>query len=139
MMMNSLHCVIFLQISPLSTQIIIPFCTNLPLLNLSKELRKFNQLGQMCITGDLNSRTGENLDYVCNINLDRYVELPEENVQHVNSLPKLRNQDKHVTMLGTKLLTLCKENSLVIVNGRFEPGLCTFYCTRRNGLFASYR
>ena len=134
--MNSLHCVIFLQISPLSTQIIIPFCTNLPLLNLSKDLRKFNQLGQICITGDLNSRTGENLDYVCNINLDMYVDLPEENVQLVNSLPKLRNQDKHLTMFGTKWLTLCKENSLVIVNGRLEPGLCTFYCTRRNGLLA---
>jgi len=106
---------------------------------LSNDILKCNQLGKICFTGDLNSRTGENLDYICNINLDRCVDLPEENVQHVNSLPKLRNQDKHVTMFGTKLLTLCKENSLVIVNGRLESGLCTFYCTRRNGLFASYR
>ena len=90
----------------------------------------------MCITGDINSRTSENLDYVCNINLDRYVDLLEENVQKVNSLPTRRNQDKHVNMFGTKLLTLCKENSLVIVNGRLEPGFCTFRSSQRNGLFA---
>jgi len=57
-------------------------------------------------------------------------------VHNVNSLYKRRNQDKHVNMFGTKLLTLCKENSLVIVNGRLDPGLCTFHSSQRNGLFA---
>ena len=41
------------------------------------------------------------------------------------------SRDSHVNQFGNKLLSLCKENSLLIVNGRLEPGHFTcFNCTR---------
>ena len=122
-MINSLHCDIFLLIIPLCKQIIpfckqiVPFCMNLTF------LRNCLRICINCI--------GENLDYVCNINLDRYVDLPRENVHSVNTLPKRKNQDKHVNMYGTILLTLCKENSLVIVNGRL---LYCCHCVKKTVL-----
>ena len=42
-------------------------------------------------------------------------------------LPVRRNCDSHVNPFGTKLLTLCKENDLCILNGRLEEGFCTYY------------
>ena len=44
--------------------------------------------------------------------IDRFVDVPEENVPNVNTVPKRKNQDKHVTMFGTKLLTLRKRKLL---------------------------
>ena len=34
----------------------------------------------------------------------------------------------HVNNFGSRLLNICKENDLYIVNGRKEPGQCKCYC-----------
>lgn len=99
--------------------------------SLNNDIRIYNELGHVYLLGDLNSRTSDSLDYVTDINLDRYVDLPEH-VNYASSLPARKNCDKGSNNFGSKLLTLCKENELVIVNGRLEPGNCTYHGIHRN-------
>ena len=80
----------------------------------------------------MNARTGEQPDFVPNIDLDRFVETPPGG--DLNSLPSRKNEDVVVNSYGLKLLTLCKENEVYIVNGRLDEGKCTFHSTYRKDL-----
>ena len=96
---------------------------------INSDVRKYSDLGDIYLLGDLNSRTGLTHDYISDIHLDRYVNMPQTAAV---SLPVRKNHDSHVNNYGLKLLTLCKENDLCIVNGRKECGKCTFNATYRN-------
>ncbi len=85
----------------------------------------------MFICGDMNGRTGERSDQINNIGLDRYVrELPSV-MKYEYDLPDRHSDDKSVNSFGLRLLSLCKEHDLRLVNGRLEPG--RFTCYTHNG------
>ena len=96
---------------------------------LDNGIRKYCDFGHIFLTGDFNARTGEDLDFIPSAGLDRFVDLPFSVDNH---LPGRMNCDKIVNTFGRKLLSLCKENSLFIVNGRLEKGEYTFHGTHRN-------
>ena len=52
------------------------------------------------------SRTGENLDYLNECNLDKFVAFDVEDI------PKCTSQDKVTNVFGKRLLQLCKETGL---------------------------
>lgn len=86
-------------------------------------------MGEIYLAGDFNSRTGELLDYVKNINLNRFVPIEDYFVK-----PELtrKSNDKCVNAFGHKLISLLKENSLSFVNGRLEEGKLTCYSVKRD-------
>lgn len=103
---------------------------------LSNDIRHYSELGDILITGDLNSRVGQRSDIVQNINLDRFVDMPLNDIP-ADNLPKRSSFDNKSNGFGNKLLTVCKENSIFIVNGRKEVGKFTCYNLIRNRLAAS--
>ena len=54
---------------------------------LCEDVRKYSDFGKVYITGDLNARTGEELDVVPNVNHDRYVDSPI-NENDTSNLPQ---------------------------------------------------
>jgi hypothetical protein len=99
---------------------------------LETDIRKYRDKGDIFIAGDLNSRTGLLPDYIEDIQLDRYIDMPSDSSNQVISDMVRLNCDKVVNPFGRKLLSLCKENEIVIANGRLEPGDCTYYGLHRN-------
>ena len=73
------------------------------------------------IAGDFNSRTGEQRDFVPEMHIERYLEVPINNLNAISLLQR-KNNDKVVNEYGRKLLALCKETDISIVNGRLEDG-----------------
>ena len=88
---------------------------------LNSDIRKYSEKGKVYITGDFNSRTGEQLDFVPEMHLERYLDVPTNNSSAI-SLPQRKNNDKVVNEYGRKLIALCKETDVSIVNGRLEEG-----------------
>ena len=80
------------------------------------------QFGDVLLTGDFNARVGQRSDLVDNLNLDRYVNMPEPDLP-IDILPQRLSADIQTNTFGHKLLTLCKENSVFIANGRLEQCL----------------
>ena len=97
---------------------------------LCEDVRKYSDFGQVYITGDFNARTGEELDVVPNVNLDRYVDSPI-NENDTSNLTQRVNDDKVVNYFGRKLLDFCKLSNCVILNGRLEKGQFTFNTIQR--------
>ena len=58
---------------------------------ISDEIRKHMDVGHVLLLGDFNARTGQEPDYVSDVNIDRFVDLPCEGLLNV-SLP-LRTSD----------------------------------------------
>ena len=82
------------------------------------------------LCGDLNSRCGRLSNRVDQLGLDRYVNLPHEDEYSFTIEPRV-SSDKRVNSFGRKLLSLCKEHHIVIMNGRIEPG--GFTCITQSG------
>ena len=84
----------------------------------------------MYLCGDLNSRCGVLSDRVEQLGLGRFVDLPVED--HLSSPIAVRESyDAYVNVFGHKLISLCKEQDMLIVNGRLEPG--RFTCITQAG------
>ena len=81
---------------------------------LSEEIRHFTYLGAVYICGDFKSRTGS-----------RFVDLLDSD-EHTSNSPCRRSLDSIVNTFGHKLISICKENDLKILNGCLEPGRFTF-------------
>jgi exonuclease III len=80
--------------------------------NLEELVFKYNELGNVMLLGDFNSRTGvnnETLEY--NTYIDD--ELPVD-----SSLTQRNSKDNKTNEFGKKLLDLCRHNNLIILNGR---------------------
>ena len=101
---------------------------------LNNDIVKYRLLGDVYLTGDLNSRVGQKADYVDNVNLDRYVDLPDSDL-NVLDIPPRVSMDSTVNTFGNRLLNLCKANNLLIANGRCENG--DFTCRSLNRHFAA--
>ena len=78
---------------------------------LDTEIRKYCDKGNIFLLGDLNSRTSNLPDYITDLNLERYVDLPES-VMSGADLPPRKNHDNGFNNYGSKLLSLCKGNNL---------------------------
>ena len=96
---------------------------------LMNQIAKVDEGGKILISGDLNSRISNlqecNLDYVYNNDVSNFVNLPlSENViisddflKNDMSLQRV-NKDKNVNDYGYKLIDMCNECDLAILNGR---------------------
>ena len=104
--------------------------------HLSNEIRKYEDLGHVFLMGDFNARTGDQSDCIEDLNLDRFLDLPCDDINY-SSLPVRKNHDYSVNHYGHKLLSLCKENSCCILNGCFDEGRCTYHSTYRNSPVSS--
>ena len=53
------------------------------------------------------------------------------------TLPVRKSHDLHVNNFGCRLLELCKQNNIFILNGRLETGQCTYHSVLRSRPVAS--
>ena len=100
------------------------------LLSLTEDVRYFSGIGDVYLCGDLNSRCGRLSDRVDQLGLDRYVNLPHEDEYSFTIEPRV-SSDECVNIFGRKLISLCKQHDMVIMNGRIEPG--RFTCVTQSG------
>jgi hypothetical protein len=70
---------------------------------MSADFSRYETQGDRYWCGNLNSRTGETPDFVKNINLQRFVDMPE---MHDVMLPVRHSYDKICNPFGLKLLSL---------------------------------
>jgi len=63
-------------------------------------------------------------DVIENIDLERFIDITTYNVP-VDNLPTCVSFDDTCNQFGNKLLNLCKENSIFIINSRSEPAMYT--------------
>ncbi|MCG7875092.1 MAG: hypothetical protein N0C90_02030, partial [Candidatus Thiodiazotropha endolucinida] len=87
-----------------------------------------SNIGDVYLCGDLNSRCGMLSDRVEPLGLGRFVDLPDQDDQP-KDIPPRKSFDIHVNVFGHKLSSLCKEQDMVITNGRLEPGRFTCITT----------
>ena len=97
---------------------------------ISEDVRYFSGIGDVYMCGDLNSRCGRLSDRVDQLGLDRYVNLPDED-EHSYTVGPRASSDERVNIFGRKLISLCKEHDMVIMNGRLEQG--RFTCFTQSG------
>ena len=105
---------------------------------LNTEIRKYSDQGDIFLLGDLNSRTSTLPDYITDLNLDRYVGLPRVRNVWGQFTSACKNHDNGFNNYGSKLLSLCKENNLCILNGRKEDGKCTYNAMHRDRPVSSF-
>ena len=106
-----------------------------PYQELNDKVVKYQSIGDVLITGDFNARTSSLNDFLKNDN-DEYLPVRGDlDFYNADSNDTLRcNSDKNVNSFGKKILQVCKENSLRILNGRIIGDLLGNYtCTRYNG------
>ncbi len=94
------------------------------------------------LVGDMNAQTANLVDYTENDDfLDKYFDLDRDTLEFFDQknamlkegIPLSRNsQDKKKNNHGYKLIEICKNNNLLIVNGRFGPSFSTGQMTFRN-------
>ena len=81
------------------------------------------------ITGDLNAQTASMSDFTCpDTSLDKYLDLDQETInyfdqeaflQRNNILVNRSSKDTKTNNTGHRIVELCKNNNLFILNGRF--------------------
>ena len=112
------------------------YCIGDPFNEIEHELIKFSSDHEnICLIGDFNSRTAEDLDFVeisddefsGMINIDNSIEVMLNELSI--SLHRC-NMDKKKNYFGTLLLQLCKLNNMVICNGRIgdDKNIGKFTC-----------
>lgn len=69
---------------------------------LNNDIRKYSDKGYVFLLGDFNARTGELPDYIPNLQLDRFIDLPEHSSR--DDVPYRHNHDKLVNDFGQRLL-----------------------------------
>lgn len=101
---------------------------------LNDDILTYTDRGKIFITGDMNSRVGLRPDFNENLNLDRYILLPDTDIVPIVDR---KSKDDTVNAFGNKLLSLCKDNDILIVNGRFDDVDYTCYTVNRQNVGAS--
>ena len=84
---------------------------------LEEDINDFQSQGSVLLCGDLNARTGEELDTL-NSQGDKH--LPGGDVLHTPIHTQRLNYDKTTNKSGTHLLHLCRTLGLFLVNGRLR-------------------
>ena len=85
---------------------------------LNKEISHFGRLGTVFIQGDLNARTGTDLDFVTKGKYEFCDEGIDESDPDAIDPNRRNSEDEKINARGKELLDICKLNKLVIVNGR---------------------
>ena len=87
---------------------------------LKLDVRKYSDIGKVCVMGDLNARTSVRPDYTeSSLNFSKYVDTIDNNAEECPFYLCDRNSEDNVfNSSGQKLLDLCKSSDLRIVNGR---------------------
>ena len=91
---------------------------------MEEELLKYSSQGNICITGDINARTGIKEDFIEIDNItDELTFVTEDKTGH-----KIRNNlDMKTNTAGLQLLNLCKVTDMMIINGRKIGNLTGHY------------
>ena len=84
--------------------------------DLELHVEKYKLLGKVLLTGDLNSRTANEIDY---INFDRFLDNNSDIQPNVYVSPRV-NKDHVLDPFGTRLIDMCKTTNLLIANGRLH-------------------
>ena len=106
-----------------------------PYQSLNDKIIKFQTLGDCVITGDFNGRTGDINDFFDN-DSDNFLPVHSDpDFYSVDSNDSYRqSRDCKVNVFGKKIIQICKENSLRILNGRTIGDLFGEYtCIKYNG------
>ena len=89
--------------------------TNIDLYDqLEQDIIQFNDLGKVFVSGDLNGRTSNDIDY---FEFDKYLD-QNELFGHSFDIPVRVNQDRIIDYNGRHLLDICQLTGLLIANGR---------------------
>ena len=89
--------------------------TNIDLYDmLEQDIIHFNNLGKVFVSGDLNGRTSNDLDY---FEFDKYLD-HNTFFEHSFNVPMRVNQDRIIDYNGQRLLDICQWTGLLIANGR---------------------
>ena len=85
---------------------------------LEQDIIKFNDLGKVFVSGDLNGRTSNDIDY---FEFDKYL---DQNSTFWNTfdIPTRVNKDRILDYNGRHLLDICQSTGLLIANGRLLKG-----------------
>jgi exonuclease III len=103
---------------------------------IEDDIIHYNEIGTVILTGDFNARTGNSNDFICNIKLDKFVESFPNNICETESyIEKRVSQDVVTNCFGNKLLQICKNTDMRILNGRHtdDAGKGYFTFISKNG------
>jgi len=93
---------------------------------LEHDIDYFSEYGNIFITGDMNSRVGEKLDFIVH---DSVNNITDDNLYAPDCTSVRASVDKGSNSHGIKLIDLCKSTSLRIVNGRVGDNCrSTYFC-----------
>ena len=98
---------------------------------LEQEIMSFcSEYDYVFLTGDFNAQTANLRDFTCSdALLDKYLDLDNETLEYFNqeafmkcnNIPINRvSSDTKTNKTGNKLLEICQNNNLLILNGRFS-------------------
>ena len=98
---------------------------------LEREMLKYSEKGKIILMGDFNARTGE-------MNEENFGDKFDDNIFVIedtcNDIQKRKSDDKIISATGKKVLELCTNANLRILNGRVLGDLCgRITCHQWNG------
>jgi hypothetical protein len=95
-------------------------------------ISKYESKGKVIITGDFNSRIGNDKDMSDTLDYDHYIDPIEQDCFYSRDVPARVNKDHVLDSSGRRLLELCRATGLTIANGRLgnDAGVGEFtYCS----------
>lgn len=96
--------------------------------NFEREIQKYDNLGNVMIIGDLNSRIGTLYECLTNDNFN------DHHSDEFITIRDRRSQDKNTNNYGKLLLNLLNKSHMLVLNGRHVGDLNgKFTCTKYNG------
>ena len=85
---------------------------------LEKDISKFSLKGSILLLGDFNSRVSTKFDFIINVD-DKHTPVPDTYISDEDErLSVRRSEGTTVAEYGKKILGLCQEYQLRILNGR---------------------
>ena len=95
---------------------------------LNDDILLYSDQGNVYLLGDFNARTGQKQEFVDNLGLNRFVNMPDSDDSSVH-VDIRKSNDTISNSFGNKLLGMCKDNNMFLLNGRLEPGKFTCFST----------
>ena len=100
---------------------------------IENDLLKYCNMGSILLVGDLNARTGTELDFIVNDN-DKYFQRNNEFYLLDKNAIERNSQDKTVCKRGRALINMCTSAQVRFLNGRFIGDIRgQFTCHKYNG------
>ena len=91
-----------------------------PFIVLEEEILRYKSKGNILVMGDMNARTGTLVDFTKHIDNDRFITQNTELLTSIKDtkVSKRLNKDGTTNAFGKKLIYMCKNAQLRILNGR---------------------